>query len=141
MDGNNGWKEYNEITTNISNIILLQDCSIYLTRNGEIKGMEIDYDGPLPNIIDIFGELMLLTFDHKLISFYLSGEYDHINVFELCNDFKNVGDVIKAIDVGNKRMCLTRKGEIYLSEFGQLIKLNIIAKNIFENSKYIVMII
>jgi hypothetical protein len=141
LDGNNNWNEYTDVVKNISNVVLLQDCSVFLTTYGKIEGVNVNYDNDLSDIVDIFGGLMLLTSDHKIISFYYSGEYDYIDVFELCHDFIDVNDIVKAVDLGIKRMCLTKKGEVYLSEFGQFIKLDIKAKNIFDNSKYVIMII
>jgi hypothetical protein len=141
MDGNNNWKEYNEPSLNISKAILSQDYSILLTRDGKIEGVNIDYSDNLPDIIDIFGDLMLLTSGYKIISLFYMGENDNITTFKQYSGFENIDDITKAIDADNKRIYLTKKKEIYLDDYKQIIKLNIKAKNIFNNSIYITMII
>jgi hypothetical protein len=132
------------VKSNVSKVIMSTNGLLALTKDNNFE-MIGDFDNnanvPLSGIINIFGFIMFLTSDHKIISFEHIWESDDDSDgmihFALCSNFENISNVICATEV----FCLTKNGDVYYSIGESDIKLSIKAKNIFESPETVVFIV
>jgi hypothetical protein len=132
------------VKSNVSKVIMSTNGLLVLTKDNNFE-MIGDFDNnanvPLSGIINIFGFIMFLTSDHKIISFEhiwkSDDDSDGMIHFALCSNFENISNVICATEV----FCLTKNGDVYYSIGESDIKLSIKAKNIFESPETVVFIV
>lgn len=147
-DETNDYNEHKYVKSNIAKVIISLDGLLLLTKDNifEMVGnFDSNIDLPKSKIIDLFGFIMFLTSDHKIVSFeHISesdGDSEETIQFTPCSNFDNISDIIGAAEGLYGKFCLTKTGEVYYSDCDTNSKFVIKAINIFESPEAIVLIL
>jgi hypothetical protein len=138
------------VESNIAKVIAADDGLLILTKDNKFKmigNFDKSDDIPSDGIIDMFGYIILLTLNNDIISFECISESDiddklTASCFTRCNDFKNITNIITAVEDNSGKFCLTKNGNVYYSlKMEGNLKLSVKAKNIFDSPDAVILIV
>jgi hypothetical protein len=148
-DGNNDNNDHKYFKSNIAKVIESVDGLLLLTKGNKLEmigNFDSNIDLPALKIIDLFGFIMLLKLNHKIVSLENISESEEdsekMTQFTPCSGFGSISNIVNAVEYLSGRFCLTKTGDVHHSSYDtNNLKLSIKAKNIFGSLETIILIV